>query len=104
MQEKLDNGFTGQTFLERLLEVSLNNPKFSFEDVLAETATILTGVRAFNKLIFRHYLFIFFQILFSGHRHIVSSIRICIGNVGNASKISRKSVPRGVSRDARERY
>lgn len=40
------NGSDGSaTFLERLLEVSKNNPQFTREDISAETATILTGVR-----------------------------------------------------------
>lgn len=34
----------GQSFLERLLNVSMENPKFTLDDVIAETASILTGV------------------------------------------------------------
>lgn len=33
------------TFIGRLVDMSNKNPKFTTEDIFAETATILTGVR-----------------------------------------------------------
>lgn len=37
-------GSDSYSFLERLLDISNENPKFTHDDVIAETATILTGV------------------------------------------------------------
>lgn len=44
INEKAHSDNEGLSFLERLLDVSKKNPNFTSEDVLAETATILTGV------------------------------------------------------------
>lgn len=44
LKEKAQNGSDSYTFLERLLDVSNENPNFTHDDVIAETATILTGV------------------------------------------------------------
>lgn len=44
LKEKALNGNDSYTFIERLLDISNENPKFTHEDVIAETATILTGV------------------------------------------------------------
>lgn len=44
LNEKSQAPSDGNSFLERLLDVSNKYPNFTFEDVLAETATILTGV------------------------------------------------------------
>lgn len=45
LDEKVKNGSESYTFMERLLDISNENPKFTHADVIAETATILTGVR-----------------------------------------------------------
>lgn len=44
LKQKSENEDKTDTFIGRLIDVSKKNPKFTMEDVLAETATILTGV------------------------------------------------------------
>lgn len=44
LKEKAQNGSDSYTFIGRLLDISNENPNFTHDDVVAETATILTGV------------------------------------------------------------
>lgn len=64
----------GESFLERLLAVSMENPKFTLDDVLAETATILTGVSTLSPSIMFFINFCLFlnrqQIHHLQHRHL----------------------------------
>lgn len=42
--ERVENGSESNTFLERLLCISNENPNFTYEDVIAETTTMVTAV------------------------------------------------------------
>lgn len=50
LYEKVQNGSDSYSFLERLLDISNENSKFTPDDVIAETATILTGVGFFLSI------------------------------------------------------
>lgn len=49
VHSKTENGDSSGTFIGRLIDVSESNPKFTIEDVFAETATILAGVFKTSK-------------------------------------------------------
>lgn len=57
VQIKSDTGDNSGSLLGKLVEVSKNNPKFTLDDVLGETITILVGV----CLSIKHFQFPFVQ-------------------------------------------
>lgn len=44
LKDKLEAKNDDQSFLEKLFNISIENPQFTFEDVFAETVSILAGV------------------------------------------------------------
>lgn len=43
LQHKIDKGFDGVSFIDKLFDVSSKNPSFTHDDVKCETGTILLG-------------------------------------------------------------
>lgn len=86
----------------RLLDVSKSNPKFTSEDVLAETATILSGVFTKNPIC-RVFLLLKFR-WFTGDRYIFNCICIRGADVSYTSRISRESLSRSLRGDAGQKY
>lgn len=44
IQRSLDAGLSGDTFIDKLIEVSRNNEKFTIDDIKVESHTLLLGV------------------------------------------------------------
>lgn len=102
LSNALEKGEYSETILGRLIDVSEKNPNFTKEDIFAETATILTGVTIFALFAtnINRFVDFFMFIISTGFRYLICIVCICDINVGNPSKVPRKSIPRNCVGDA----